>query len=431
MENTKPKKSLIKRIRNIVLILLSLIILIYVIINIVFWNIGMPERYFDYEVLENDTIEIEHYTGPFFLLNIPDTIEGKPVSSIGKSIFEESLYENGKYVDTKYYVMYKYVTAIHLPDTVEEIHCRAFENCTNLMTINIPSNLRYTGSYILAGTKVRELVFPKGITEICCGVDLDSSFIIPNQCFFSFADMKYLRKVVLPEGLKKIGDSAFSDCTALKSIIIPNSVEEIETCAFMKCTSLKKVTLPNSIEEIGYGAFQKSGLTEVNIPKSLVKNGGCIFRNTPFEETLEKEAKGDFIIFNDVLLYKYIGEDENVVIPDGIESICDRAFLTSPNVKTVEIPESVRYINDAFQSSVYDTSTIESLVIPDSVEEIDAYAFAECTALKKIVIPASVKEIGEHAFDGCTSLKEVIIEGSPKIGEDAFKDCDSLVNKPE
>ncbi|MBO4867304.1 MAG: leucine-rich repeat domain-containing protein [Ruminococcus sp.] len=422
MENTKPKKSLIKRIRNIVLILLGLIILIYVIINIVFWKKGMPERYFDYEVLENDTIEIEHYTGPFFLLNIPDTIEGKPVTSIGNSIFAEPLYENGKY-DTKYYVMYKYVTAIHLPDTVEEIHACAFSHCTNLRTINIPPKLKYAGELILVDTKIRKLVFPDGITEIGCG---PSDIYKNSDVYESFSGMKYLREVQFPQSLKKIGDSAFSDCTALKSIIIPNSVEEIETCAFMKCTYLKKVTLPDSIEEIGYGAFQDSDLTEVNIPKSLVKNGGCIFRNTPFEETLEKEAKDDFIIFNDVLLYKYIGEDENVVIPDGIESICDRAFLTSPNVKTVEIPESVRYINGAFNNS-----TIENLVIPDSIEDIDSYAFCKCTALKKIVITASVKEIGEHAFDGCTSLKEVVIEGSPKIGEDAFKDCHSLVNKPE
>lgn len=426
MDDKKQQKSIIKIIRNIILSVLALVILIYVIVNIVFWKKGMPERYFDYEVLENDTIEIEHYTGPFFLLNIPDTIEGKPVSSIGKSIFEESLYENGKYVDTKYYVMYKYVTAIHLPDTVEEIHGWAFGYCKELRTINIPSNLRFSGSHILADTKVRKLVFPEGITEIGYGDTAEGFNYGTRPLMESFADMKYLQEVVFPESLTTIGDSAFSRCTSLKSVTLPKGLKKICINAFLDCKSLKKITIPDEIEEIEYGAFQNSGLTEANIPKNLKTDCGCIFRGTPFEKTLEKEATGDFIIFNDVLLYKYIGGDENVVIPNGIESICSRAFWEAQNIKTVEIPESVKYINGAFEYS-----SVESIKLPNSIKVIDSYAFCECPSLKKITIPASVEEIGEHAFDGCTSLKEVIIEGSPKFGEDAFKDCDSLVNKPE
>ncbi|WP_024857827.1 leucine-rich repeat domain-containing protein [Ruminococcus albus] len=423
MESKNKQKSIIKIIRNIILSVLALVILIYVIINIVFWKKGMPERYFDYEVLENDTIEIEHYTGPFFLLNIPDTIEGKPVTSIGNSIFEEPLYENGKYVDTKYYVMYKYVTAIHLPDTVEEIHFCAFEDCTSLITINIPSKLKYTGERILTNTKVRKLVFPEGITEIGCGEDIDLEY---DQVHESFSEMEYLQEVVFPESLKKIGNNAFS-----------------------KCPSLKKITLPDSVEEIKYGAFQNSGLTKANIPQDLVTNCGCIFKGTPFEKTLEKEATGDFIIFNDVLLYKYIGDDENVVIPDGIESICSRAFWEAQNIKTVEIPESVKYINGAFQyssiesliipdtvdpdndMSFYDCYNLESITLPNKIKKIPRSAFENCFSLEKITIPASVEEIGDDAFENCTSLEQVIREGSPKIGENVFKGCTALENKPE
>ena len=418
MESKNKQKSIIKIIRNIILSVLALVILIYVIVNIVFWKKGMPERFFEYEVLENGTVEIDYYSGPFFLLNIPDTIDGKPVTSIGFNVTSQS--------STKKNAVRNYLISVHLPDTVEEIHGWAFGYCKELRTINIPSNLRFSGSHILADTKVRKLVFPEGITEIGYGDTAEGFKHGTMPLMESFADMKYLQEVVLPESLTTIGDSAFLGCTSLKSVTLPKGLKKICTNAFLDCKSLKKITIPDEIEEIEYGAFQKSGLTEANIPKSLVTNGGCIFNETPFEKTLEEEASNGFVIFNDVLLYKYCGEDENVVIPDGIESICTRAFWKAQNVKTVEIPESVKYINGAFQRS-----SVESVHLPNSIKVISSYAFYECHSLKKITIPASVEEIGDHAFENCPSLEQTIIEGSPKMGEDVFKGSNPLLNNPK
>lgn len=439
MQSIKQQSTPMKKTRNMVLIALLVLVLIYVILNIIFWHRGVPERFFKYEITENDSVEIKYCSAPFFLVNIPDTIEGKPVTSIGR-LFGDSFLDDGKCNFMKHYV-----TTVHLPDTVEEIHYYAFNNCKNLRSINIPVSLSYASSHILADTKVRELVFPEGITEIGCGYDHD---LAREESTESFADMKYLCKVVFPKSLKKIGNNTFADCPRLK-----------------------KVIFPDSIEEMGYGAFQNSGLTEANIPKSLVNNSGCIFKGTPFEESLEKEITGDYIIFNDVLLYKYVGDDENVVLPDGIESICDRAFWTAKNVKTVEIPESVRYINYAFQYSsieslvIPDTidaenemsfynchnlkkivlpdkitkisscafeycSSLESINIPDSIKTIGCSAFGACTSLKSITIPDSVEEIGDNAFSECNSLKEVVIKGSPHMGKDVFENCPELENKP-
>ena len=219
MESKNKQKSIIKIIRNIILSVLALVILIYVIVNIVFWKKGMPERFFEYEVLENGTVEIDYYSGPFFLLNIPDTIDGKPVTSIGSFIFDTTWLN-----DTTHNSMQRYVTAVHLPDTVEEIHFCAFEDCTNLRTINIPSKLNYTGWHILTDTKGRKLVFPEGITEIGCGEDVDLDY---EQCYESFADMKYLQEVVFPESLTTIGDSAFMECTSLKSVTLQKGLKKI------------------------------------------------------------------------------------------------------------------------------------------------------------------------------------------------------------
>lgn len=410
-----------KMILLCVVIAVLSVFLIYVIMNVVFYCIGMPECFFEYKILENDTIEIEFYSGPFVLMNIPNTINGKPVTSIGDRIFEKTSFRDDKVSGHRYNMIKNALLAVRLPDTVEEIHFAAFEECESLGTINIPANLKFAGWRILAGTKVSKLVFPEGITEIGCGDDVDLG---DRQCFDAFAGMKYLYEIEFPESLKKIGNNAFADCT-----------------------NLKKTNLPDGIEEIKYGAFQNSGLEEVNIPKSLTKNSGCIFKGTPFEKSLETAAKSDFIIFNDVLLYKYIGDDENVVIPDGIECICDRAFWNAPNIRTVDIPESVKYINYAFE-----LSSVENLVIPDTVDpdscmsfygcrglknivlsdrmtEIQNHAFEKCVSLESIIIPESVAYIGDYAFCECSSLKKVTIEGAPQMGDNVFESCNAIVYK--
>lgn len=416
MNTEKQRPGLKKIIQNIALIAWAVIFWTYVILTIVFWYKGAPERFFEYEITEKGTVEINYCSAPFFMLNVPDTIEGRPVTSI-ETLFGYSYIDDGKSN-----FMRHYVTAIHLPDTVEELHINAFDKCTNLRTINMPSNLKYAGCKLLADTKVSKLVFPEGITEIGCGEDIDFGHL---ECVLTFADMKYLRRVEFPKSLKKIGNNAFANCR-----------------------SLKKIKIPDGVEEISYGAFQGSGIKQANFPKSLTTHIGCIFNGTPFEKTLEKQAKDGFVIYNDVYLYKYVGDDENVVIPNGIESICDMAFNKAGSVKTVEFPESVKHIDSAFEyssvesldipdtvdtengMSFYGCSGLKKIVLPDKITKIESCAFEDCKSLESIVIPESVEEIGGNAFCNCVSLKKVVREGTPKIADDAFENCTSLTVIP-
>lgn len=100
---------------------------------------------------------------------------------------------------------------------------------------------------------------------------------------------------------------------------------------------------------------------------------------------------------------------------------------------SVVIPESVTYdgktynvtsIGDhAFQSS----STLISVVIPNSVTYIGNNAFVDCTNLKEVIIPNSVTFIGNSAFNGCTNLTEVTLSTSiTSIESGLFRNCSSL-----
>ena len=396
-EKTKAIKSRGEKIFHIALFVFLLSVVIYVLLNLVFWKTGMPKYFFKYNVTENDTIELDYYSGPFFMLAIPETIVGKTVTSIGSDLFEEPYFDNGKISDIIDNPIKPYVAAVYLPDTLEEIHVFAFKDCTALRKINMPKNLKYIGSKILAGSKVRKLVFPEGITEIGCGNDVD---LENYHIYESFSGMKYLNEVTFPESLKKIGNNAFSECPALKSITMPDGVEEIE-----------------------YGAFQGSGITEANIPKSLTNNCGRCFIGTPFEDILAEKAAGDLIIFNDTVVYKYVGDGGKVVIPDGIETISDRAFWTGAKISTVEIPKSVKNIGRAFEFS-----QVESLVIPDTVDTEGDISFYGCSELKEIVLPDSMTKIPRSCFENCISLKNVNIPNNTRVIEEfAFENCQSLI----
>lgn len=83
-------------------------------------------------------------------------------------------------------------------------------------------------------------VIPEGTTEI---IEI------------GFEDCKNLVSVEIPGSVRVINYGAFYGCTGLTSVIIPEGVEEIWECAFKGCTSLTGVTLPKSIKQVSFDAF--------------------------------------------------------------------------------------------------------------------------------------------------------------------------------
>jgi hypothetical protein len=108
-------------------------------------------------------------------------------------------------------------------------------------------------------------------------------------------------------------------------------------------------------------------------------NGRCyLFDRNGNEDDVKKLTKIDNYLF-------YYSYNKSIIIPDSIESIEDYAFYYCEN--------------------------LESIIIPDSVESIGYEAFAWCKCLKSIVIPDSVKKIENYAFWNCKSLKSLSFKG--------------------
>ncbi len=204
----------------------------------------------------------------------------------------------------------------------------------------------------------------------------------------------------------RIGAYAFAN-SRLESVMIPEGVKEIGNNGFTFCLSLKSVTLPESIVRVGDHAFSE----------------------TRWLDAMRKESS--MVIVQHVLLdAQYIYDQEHITIPDDVRVVGGGAFRCS-SMKTVTIPESVRDIgNFAFSNC----ENLESVVIPDQVTEIGASAFFDCVSMQSITLPTNLRTIGEMAFASCKALQSLEIPaGVMEIPPRAFYGCYALteVTLPE
>ena len=116
-----------------------------------------------------------------------------------------------------------------------------------------------------------------------------------------------------------------------------------------------------------------------------------------------------FEIENGVLkkFIKKRGEDE-IVIPDGVTEIGERAFYRRTSIKGITLPNGLKKIGYSAFSYCF---SLEYITIPDSVIKIGEEAFKYCSSLTSVAIPESVKSVGVEAFRGCKSLKKLTIFG--------------------
>ena len=140
---------------------------------------------------------------------------------------------------------------------------------------------------------------------------------------------------------------------------------------------------------------------------------GCsaeVKENPASDFEYKKSEDGDSI-----LITKYVGASENVVIPAEIDGL---------PVKTIySVGENATERVGAFQNS-----SIKSVVIPDSVTSIGSNAFMDCSSLTEVKVSKKLKSIGYNSFENCVSLKKIDLSETvlTHIGDFAFNGCTSL-----
>ena len=196
-----------------------------------------------------------------------------------------------------------------------------------------------------------------------------------------------ITKVILPEGVKKIGAYAFANLTGLEEIVLPSTLEAIEYGAFYGCSSLKKISFSgeNNLKIINQHAFENCDLE-----KTVDLRAACVISN-----------------------YAFAGNQklEEIITGDSLLSIGEYAFAGCKALKTVTVTApKVKYGPYAFTGCEALTSFyVNAAVLPEGM-------FYECKALETVTVGPDVNDIGEFAFRD-TAINTIEV----KEGNKAYK----------
>lgn len=348
--------------------------------------------------------------------------------------------------------------AYSIPEGVTHISYRAFEDCTNLKTIDIPSSVTGIGfSAFYHCTGLESIYIPdsveamdgiNGIFERCDNlkaINVGEN----NQAFSSVNGVLYSKDKTqlwlapagleqesykVPNGVTEISYYAFRDCTKLKSVSLPEGLTHIDDCAFAY-SGLESINIPDSVAYISWAAFRNTNLETITISEGVkyvaITN---YFEDGAFEgcnklkainvsENNQYYSSDNGALYNkektELLLIPRAFEHESYTIPEGVTQITYRAFQNKENLKNLGLPGSIKEIYSEQFNSFY---ALETVTLGNGITKIGNRAFEYCTNLKSINIPDTVTVIGSSAFGECLSLVSIDIPKSVTyICEDSFK----------
>lgn len=312
---------------------------------------------------------------------------------------------------------------------------------------------------------IKKAVIKEGVTRVgnyafrmCSQLEeVDFSSTIESIGAYSFYSCSKLENVVFPEGLKKIEQSAFESCSMIGSITIPGGVTRVPSRGFAYCSLLSDVTLCDGVEKISDRAFMSCpALSTFRMPSSVKSFGmdaidlGKI--KTLYFNDIVKWCSIDFSVSrsNPMTGAQTVYLDgkllENLVIPEGVESISDAAFTGARCLKSVTLPSSLKtvglnaflscdnidtiYINDMTtwcgidfanngsnpleyaEHIVVNGKETTQMVIPEGIEEIKNFAFEGSSIITSVSVPNSVKKISDCAFTGCNDITDIYFGGT-------------------
>ena len=267
------------------------------------------------------------------------------------------------------------------------------------------------------------------VTELGRAFSAYSSGVIPDELKqrlvaenapFSFNELQYFT------GLTGIEESAFMGTKNLNAIKFPPSITSIGDYAFSGCglyaNSDETIVIPEGVKRIGERAFEANPFFKFNLPASVTEIYGNTFLHCPMLSQIN--------VSSDNPVY------EN---PLGRNSIVEKSTQTLiVGGRQTDIVDGVKKIGPyAFCGREFNWTVLENneMVFPDSVEEIGKGAFYHCLGLKSIKLGSGLKSIGDMAFEACVELgyfpsnpKPLVIPGNVEsIGSEAFSSCDIML----
>ena len=333
------------------------------------------------------------------------------------------------------------MTDIIFPETLTEIGSWAFSDCNGLTNVMLPASLSNLASGVFGRCANLKTI---GVAES------NAAYSSSNGILFNKSQTMLVQYpggleggYAVPASITNISPSAFAGCAGLTAVTISSNVAAIGSYAFSGCTGLTAMTLPGSIPTIAGGTFYDcTGLTNVFLPAGITNIGSGAFsgcrslENILIPNSVTRLAWGAF---------QYCSALTNIVLGTGIATIESRVFYECNNLHDIFIPSSATNLwNEAFDccrglanitvaedNPVYSSiggvvfnkahSSLLHLpggyegryVVPDGVQSIGDYAFAQSLNLGCVELPSSITYFGRYAFSHCTNLTGICFNGAP------------------
>ena len=401
----------------------------------------------DWDAMQADSLYM--FAEPPVSLEIPATLGGYPVTSIGGWVFCSL---DGCPVDAPFEVV--------LPEGLRALDADTFADCFYAANVTLPATLEIIPEDCFDRISA-EIEFPNGNPRYSC----ENGFLIDNttQTLLYTAPSSHgnplpaVRRLgdcslanwlwdddddpVLPDTLESVGSYIFYDCGVTR-VTFPDGITELSPYTFY-CTDLQEVHLPASLREIPDYCFWSCQLIALTIPDGVTRIGahavdwftgeiiGAVTLPASvefvgyraFPDECDVTALNPQVHFETATEYAeripeydwYGGEAADVLYSDGLFDYelssrgavllgCSR-FLNQPEVPDVlEIPAELGGYPvvglGAYALCTYDFAGGRdfSIIVPEGVRFMTSDAFLCCHAATRISFPSTLDDLPESSF---------------------------------
>lgn len=324
----------------------------------------------------------------------------------------------------------------------------AFEK-TPITEITLPARLESIGPFAFAYTNLQAVTLPQSVSELGGGAfafcpNLDSIYVeygnpvytdlegvvysIDMDMLVAYPTGNSRAEYTVPDGVTKIGESAFCGTMYMSGIQLPESLEEIRSMAFLGCQNLYSVAIPDNVVQIGRLAFaedrQLRSVTfgeDSKLPRiSYESFAFCGLYSFRVPANVSTMAQGAFIGCDDLTSFTFAGNSK-------LESISAYMFDGCTKLQTVTFEQGSALTSIQAHGFQGMTKLTTLDLGGASLTNIDNYAFLDCESLQSLTLPDTLTNIGRFAFYNCASLSELTIPAlTEHIGSYAFygtKNC--------
>lgn len=300
-----------------------------------------------------------------------------------------------------------------------------FEGNNVVTTVHLPQTLQTISDYAFYNCQYLE--------------DINLSSTVKTIGKFAFAGCKRLTANLDLTGLAVVQQNTFANCKAVTQVTFADNLVSIADFAFTDCKSLTEINLPSNVESIGEYAFSNTAITTLNLPAALTTLGqgavkGCEIASITAQPEANFEVVGNTVYTKDgkTLLLQF-GTVDTLVVPATVETINAWAFssATVANLDVSAVAETALY-----KGSLGAIEGLQSLKVAkfSTDNEFLAYWFGASSAIENttnsLYVPQTLTQVQfttaqtvvpAYAFYGCNSLQSVVgFESATEIGAYAY-----------